>query len=101
MTVVTPLITRAKGKGKIGMSVWDDPTTALGYAHNVITNDELKGLSSIPSHGLVSRHIHKLVQVCSSVLSTPPLEFSVCMGVHSSLPYLFQLGPWGVIAYNN
>ena len=68
MTTITPPITRAKGKGKIGMSVWDDPTTALGYAHNVITNDELKGLLSIPSHELVSRHIHKLVQVCSSIL---------------------------------
>ena len=59
--VVTPPITRAKGKGKIGMSVWDDPTTTLGCAHNMITNDELKGLSSIPSYELINRHIHKLV----------------------------------------
>nr|POE99909.1 hypothetical protein CFP56_54768 [Quercus suber] len=56
-------VTRARGKRKIGMSVWDDPDTALGRAHNVITSDELKGLSSIPSHELVSRHIHNLVQV--------------------------------------
>ena len=61
VTVITPPITRAKGKGKIGMSVWDDLATALGCAHNVIINDELKGLSSIPSHKLVSQHIHKLV----------------------------------------
>ena len=36
---------------------------ALGRAHNVITSDELKGLSEIPSHEWVNRQIHKLVQV--------------------------------------
>nr|POF14707.1 hypothetical protein CFP56_34191 [Quercus suber] len=61
VTVVTPPLTRAKGKSKVGMSVWDDPVTTLGHAHNVITSDELKGLSSVPSHELVNRHIHKLV----------------------------------------
>ena len=71
---VTPPITRAKGKSKIGMSLWDDPATALGRAHNVITSDELKGLLSIPSHKLVSRNIHKLVQVCSFALLAPLLD---------------------------
>ena len=61
VTAVMPPITRAKGKGKVGVSVWDEPVTALGRTHNMITNDELKGLSSIPSHKLVSQHIHKLV----------------------------------------
>ena len=61
-----PLTTRSKGKAKVGKSVWDDPTTALGRAHNVITDDELKGLSSIFSHKLVSYHIYKLVQVFHS-----------------------------------
>ncbi|KAL0015227.1 hypothetical protein SO802_002296 [Lithocarpus litseifolius] len=42
-----------KRKAKIGKSVWDDPATTLRQAHNVITDDELKGLSSIPSHELV------------------------------------------------
>jgi len=51
---ITSPITCAKGKGKVGRSVWNDPATALGRAHNVITNNELKGLSSIPSHKLVS-----------------------------------------------
>nr|POE84857.1 hypothetical protein CFP56_72574 [Quercus suber]POF10611.1 hypothetical protein CFP56_23383 [Quercus suber] len=68
VTAVTPPITRPKGKSKIGQSVWDDPATALGRAHNVITNDELKSLSSIPSHELVSRHIHKLEQVLGESL---------------------------------
>nr|POE61489.1 hypothetical protein CFP56_46519 [Quercus suber] len=63
VTAVATPKTRLKGKSKIGQSVWDDPATALGCAHNVITNDELKSLSSIPSHELVSQHIHKLVQV--------------------------------------
>ena len=63
MMTFSPPTTRSKGKAKVGKSVWDDPATALGRAHNVITNDELKGLSSIPSQELVSRHIHILVQV--------------------------------------
>ena len=48
-------------KAKVGKSVWDDLATALGRAHKAITDDELKGLSSISSHELVSPHIHKLV----------------------------------------
>nr|POE67183.1 hypothetical protein CFP56_54130 [Quercus suber] len=68
VTTITPLITRPKRKNKIRLSVWDDPFTALGRAHNVITNDELKSLSSILSHELVSRHIHKLVQVLGESL---------------------------------
>ena len=63
-SVVTPPVTCSKGKGKVGKSVWKDLGTAVGRAHNVITDEELKGLSSIPSHELVSHHIHKLVQVC-------------------------------------
>nr|POE57833.1 hypothetical protein CFP56_76368 [Quercus suber]POE62721.1 hypothetical protein CFP56_26481 [Quercus suber] len=62
VTAISPPMTRARGKSKVGMNVWDDPATALGCAHNVITSDELKSLSSVPSHELVSRHIHKLVQ---------------------------------------
>ena len=63
MVTFTSPTTHSKGKGKVGKSVWEDFATALGKAHNVIIDDELKSLSSIPSHKLVSRHIHKLVQV--------------------------------------
>ena len=63
MMTISPLTTCSKGKAKVGKSVWDDPATTLGRAHNVITDNELKGLLSIPSHELVNRHIHKLVQV--------------------------------------
>jgi len=38
----------------------------LGRAHNVISDDELKVLSFVPSHELVSRHVHKLLHVRSS-----------------------------------
>lgn len=55
-----------KGKEKKGEGVWTDPATALGRAHNVISDDELKVLSSVPFHELVSRHVHKILQVRSS-----------------------------------
>ena len=70
MMTFSPLTMRSKWKAKIGKSVWDDPTTALGRAHNVITDDELKGLSFVPSHKLVNHHIHKLVQVFHSIISS-------------------------------
>ena len=63
MMTFTPPTTRSKGKGKVGKNVWEDPATALGRVHNVITADELRGLLLIPSHELASHHIHKLVQV--------------------------------------
>ena len=54
-----------KGKIKIDSGVWDDAATAIGRAHNVITAEELKSLSAVPSHELMNRHIHKLIQVHS------------------------------------
>nr|POE83193.1 hypothetical protein CFP56_58914 [Quercus suber] len=68
VTAISPPVTCAKGKSKIGMNVWDDPATTLGWVHNVITSDELKSLTFVPSHELVSRHIHKLVQVLGESL---------------------------------
>ena len=50
-----------KGKEKKGESVWTDPVTAFGWMQNVISEDKFKALSLVPSHVLVSRHIHKLV----------------------------------------
>ena len=63
MMTSTPPTTHSNGKGKVGKSACEDPSMVLGRAHNVITNDELRGLLSIPSHELVSRYIHKLVRV--------------------------------------
>ena len=73
MMMFTPPTSRSKGKSKVGKSVWEDSATALGGAHNVVTNEELKGLSSILSHKLVNRHINKLVPTVSS-----SLNFSLC-----------------------
>ena len=58
VTAFSPLTTCAKGKDKVRKSVWDDLATTMGRAHNVITNNELKGLLSIPSHELISISIN-------------------------------------------
>ncbi|KAK9998118.1 hypothetical protein SO802_017721 [Lithocarpus litseifolius] len=63
----SPPLTR-KGKEKKGESIWIDPTTTLRQTHNVISDDKLKALSSIPSHKLVSYHVHMLVQVLGESL---------------------------------
>lgn len=68
---------KKKGKEKKGENVWTDPTVALGQAHNVIFYDELKALSSVPSHELVCLHVHKLLQVTSLDVFT--------LRVHTSL----------------
>nr|POF22876.1 hypothetical protein CFP56_38163 [Quercus suber] len=53
MMTFSPLTTCSKGRAKVGKSVWEDPATTFGRVHNVITDDELKGFSSISSHELV------------------------------------------------
>lgn len=62
---ITPRPKKAGGSDKrknhMDFNVWDDIATAMGRAHNIVTLDELKSLSAIPSHKLVSRHVHKLV----------------------------------------
>jgi len=50
-----------KGNEKKGEAVWTGPATKIGRAYNVLSDDELKALSLVPSHELVSLHIHKLV----------------------------------------
>ena len=90
MMTFTPPTTRSKGKSKIGKSIWEDPATALGRAHNVITDEELKGLSSILSHELVSRYIYKLVSVLYSTISSS-LNFSLyprSLTLYSSFRFL-------------
>ncbi|KAK9996731.1 hypothetical protein SO802_021417 [Lithocarpus litseifolius] len=60
------LLERKKERRRRAENVWTDPTLALGQAHNVISDDELKALSSVSSsHELVFCHVHKLVQVTS------------------------------------
>ena len=52
-----------KGKEKIGASIWANTRIALALANEVVTPKEIKDISSVPSHEMVSRHVHKLVQV--------------------------------------
>nr|POE77160.1 hypothetical protein CFP56_64444 [Quercus suber] len=65
-SAVTPPVTLSKGKGKVRKSIWEDLATSVGQAHSVIINEKLRDLFAIPSHELVSRHIHKLMQVESA-----------------------------------
>ena len=78
MMTFSPSTTRFQGMAKVGKSVWDDPATALGKAHNAVTDDKLKGLLSIPSHELVNCHIHKLVQIFYSTFLHYSLSSYTC-----------------------
>ena len=51
----------SKGKEKVGSSVWSDAEAVMDRAHELLTPREMKEISSIPSHEMVSRHVHKLV----------------------------------------
>ena len=53
----------SKGKGKVDASVWSDAGTAMDRATGLFTPGEMREVTSIPSHEMVSRHVHKLVQV--------------------------------------
>ena len=41
----------------------EDARTALAQANEVVMTEELKEISGMTSHEIVSRHVHKLVQV--------------------------------------
>ena len=53
----------SKGKEKVDSSVWSDAKVTVDRAHEFFTPGEMKEISSTPSHEMVSRHVHKLVQV--------------------------------------
>ena len=50
-----------KGKEEVGCSVWEDARVAMDRASELLTLEEMKEISSVPSHEMVSRHVHKLV----------------------------------------
>ena len=54
---------RDKGKEKVSANVQDNAGMTLTRTHSVVTLDDLKEISGVPSHEMVNRHIHKLVQV--------------------------------------
>ena len=57
-----------KGKEKIGSSFWSDAKMAMDRANKLLIPGEMKEISSVPSHEMVSHHIHKLVQVILLIL---------------------------------
>ena len=58
----------SKGKEEVGSSIWFDAEAAMDRANELLTPGEMKEISSIPSHQMVSRHVHKLVQVILLIL---------------------------------
>ena len=57
-----------KGKEKEGFSVWADAGTTMARVNELLTPEEMKEISRMPSHKMVSQHVHKLVQVIFSCL---------------------------------
>ena len=53
----------SKGKEKVGANVWSDAEMAMDRANELFTTGEMREITSVPSHEMVSRHVHKLVQV--------------------------------------
>ena len=60
-----------KGKEKVGSSIWSDAETAVDRVNEFFTLGEMKEMSSTPSHEMVSRHVHKLVQVVFPAFVSP------------------------------
>ena len=67
----------SKGKEKVGSSVWSNAEVAVDRANEFFTLGEMKEISSTPSHEMVNRHIHKLVQVILPAFVVP-LFFFFC-----------------------
>ena len=47
-------------------TIWSDERLAVDRAHGVITANDLKVFSGVPSNTVASRHVHRLVQVRGS-----------------------------------
>ena len=69
----------SKGKEKVGSNVWTDAEAAMDRAYDLFTPGEMKEISSIPSHEMVSRHVHKLVQVILLIFVHSLFFFFFCI----------------------
>ena len=65
----------SKRKEKVGSSIWSDAEVAVDRANEFFTLGEMKEISSTPSHEMVSRHVHKLVQIILPAFVVPLLFF--------------------------
>ena len=70
--------TRDKGKEKIGSSVWVDVEVAMAQASKLLTPEEMKEISRVPFHEMVSQHVYKLVQVIFSRVPSHEVFCSFC-----------------------
>ena len=59
---------RSKGKEKVGSNIWADAEAAMTRANELLTPEEMKEIFLVPSHEMVSQHVHKLVQVIFLIL---------------------------------
>ena len=60
-----------KGKEKVESSIWTDAEVAMDRVNEFFTLGGMKEISSTPSHEMVSRHVHKLVQVTFPAFASP------------------------------
>ena len=56
-------------------TIWSDERLAVDRAHGVITADDLKVFSEVPSNTMAGHHVHRLVQVRGNILLTDGLGF--------------------------
>ena len=47
-------------------TIWSDERLAVDRAHGVITAEDLKVFTGVPSNTVASRHVHRLIQIRSS-----------------------------------
>ena len=45
----------------MGSNVWADAEVAMDRVNELLTHEEMRDISNMPSHEMVSRHVHKLV----------------------------------------
>ena len=64
-----------KGKKKVGASIWADVETTLAPTNEIVTFEELKEISGVPSHDMVNFHVHKPVQVTFHYFPSPFSSF--------------------------
>ena len=57
-----------KGKEKVGSTIWADAEAAMTRANELLTPEDMKEISLVPSHEMVSQHVHKIVQVIFPLL---------------------------------
>ena len=69
-----------KGKEKANScvsSIWDDVELAVERAHEVVTTENLKVFTGVPSNEVVARHVHRLIQVTYLCNFSPFFLFSL------------------------